>query len=110
MKKNATPAESSQSDSPLPKQNNSPLPQESDMSITNLQTAKEPTPKRPSPLPSNQTSWFLILLVLVTVAPSLIALVFPSCNDGSLHLKVWALEYQLTKKGSCASLPKTAQN
>ncbi len=54
------------------------------------------------PLPPNQSIWLLILLTLTIVAPSLMALTFPSCGEGSLSLKGWGLEYQLTKKGGCS--------
>jgi len=58
-------------------------------------------------LPPNQTAWFLSL-VAVIFALSHLALTVPSC-EGSLLLKGWGVEYQLTKKGNCSPSPETTQ-
>lgn len=57
-------------------------------------------------LPSKHIIWFITILSLGIVLPSLIALILPSCDEGSLQVKVWGFEYQLTKKGSCSSQPE----
>jgi hypothetical protein len=50
-----------------------------------------------------------VKLALAIVAPSLVALTVRSCDDSSLSLKGWGLEYQLTKKGSCSPTPEITQ-
>lgn len=57
-------------------------------------------------LHTGQFTWPLIFLSLLTVPPSLVALVVPSCDEGALRVKLWAFEYQLTKKGNCKSSPE----
>jgi hypothetical protein len=52
----------------------------------------------PEPLPPNQVSWLLILLVCATVLPGVAALTMSGCGEGSLHIKVWTFDYQFTKK------------
>jgi hypothetical protein len=42
-------------------------------------------------------------LTAMAIGASLFALVIPSCDEGSLNVKLWAFEYQLTKKGSCST-------
>lgn len=46
------------------------------------------------------------VLSAIAIGASLFALVIPSCNEGSLNVKLWAFEYQLIKKGSCSTPPK----
>jgi hypothetical protein len=57
------------------------------------------------PLPPDQVSWLLILLVCVTVLPGVAALTMSGCGEGSLHIKVWTFDYQFTKKGGCDAHP-----
>lgn len=40
----------------------------------------------------------IILLASVTVLPSLVTLIIPSCDEGLLRMKIWAFEYQPTHK------------
>ena len=81
-------------------------PQKDDTSTDNPATTKEHTSFIPSP--SLKVSWLPILVVLVTVALSLYALTVRTC-EGSLSLKGWGLEYQLTKKGSCSPTSELSQ-
>ena len=60
-------------------------------------------------LSSGHIAWFIAFLSLGIVLPSLTALVSPSCDEGSLQLKGWGFEYQLTKKGSCSSKSEITQ-
>ena len=46
------------------------------------------------------------ILTSIAIGASLFALVTPSCDEGSLSVKLWAFEYQLTKKGSCSTSAK----
>ena len=72
--------------------------------VTNADPHTTPQ-KAPQP---GQVYIFTIAAVLsaLVIGASLFALVIPSCNEGSLNLKLWAFEYQLTKKGRCSSLAK----
>lgn len=45
-------------------------------------------------------------LTAIAIGASLFALVIPSCDEGSLNVKLWAFEYQLIKKGRCSTLAK----
>ncbi|QLE46578.1 hypothetical protein FD723_40930 (plasmid) [Nostoc sp. C052] len=65
---------------------------------TSLKNASKKT------LPPGLFLWLLILLSLTIVAPSLVAITTSSCGEGSVSVKLWEFEYQLTKKGDCGSL------
>lgn len=75
--------------------------QKNGMSTNNSEITQKSTTK--VGLPSTHIVWFITILSLVIVLPSLIALILPSCDEGSLQVKAWGFEYQLTKKGSCSS-------
>lgn len=82
--------------------------QKNDMSMSNFQTFKESAFK--VGLSPGRFAWFITILSLGIVLPSLTALVSPSCDEGSLQLKAWGFEYQLTKKGSCNSRSEITRN
>lgn len=63
--------------------------------VTNPQNALKKT------LPPSSFAWLLIFLSLTIVIPSLVAITTPNCGEGSLMVKLWGFEYQLTKKGHC---------
>lgn len=58
--------------------------------------------------PPNQTACFLFCLLATFAISVLVFLTVPNC-EGSLSLKAWGIEYQLTKKGSCTASPETSQ-
>ncbi len=91
------------------------------MSIDNLETSKVTPAKiiteKPTKAnlyktlqkakPSHRSRGFIFTisatLTAMAIGASLFALVIPSCDEGSLNVKLWAFEYQLTKKGSCST-------
>lgn len=71
-------------------------------------TATDPDKTAKKNSHSGQVYIFITSAILTSVAigASLFALVTPSCDEGALSVKLWAFEYQLTKKGSCSTLAK----